>query len=800
MTETINQTKNEKKMDVKPEMNTTSSRDTAGNPVDHTDIIQKTIGALQENLNAFPQRKPIPFAEFLERLAKNPNKIIRSIFQVFHDMVSEYVVKQDDEYPDDPESIGYVPYDCHKLFVEGADHPFLADRLFANRFVNLAKALGKGAQQNKIYIFEGPPGCGKSTFLNNLLSKFENYVNTEDGARYEIVWRLRRDALNNFQDNGIVPLIKDIYAPDFTHLPEGEEETVPQRPSFINETEDYVEIPCPSHDNPILLIPKPYRRDFFDNLFSNNEFKYKLFTDKEYEWVFKDKPCTICTSLYKALQTKLKNPSEVFNMVYAGDYHFNRRLGEGISVFNPGDKPLREGIITNEMLQSRLDSLLKDSNRVRYMFSHYARTNNGIYALMDIKNNNKDRLIELHNIISEGVHKVEHIEENVHSLFLALMNPEDKRNVSNIQSFMDRIDYIKIPYILDIRTEVEIYRDVFGKHIDSNFLPKVLHNFGRVIISSRLNKRSDAMMDWIKKPEKYQLYCDSNLHLLKMEIYTGYIPKWLEEDDIKTFNAQTRKKIIDESEQEGNKGYSGRDSIKIFNEFYSTYATDDKLINMSMLMNFFNKKLKEQPGFIPDGFLESLCKHYDYNALQEVKESLYNYNEEVIAMDIQDYLYACNFELNAEVQSIYTGRRFLVDDNFFKRMEMQILGPKVDKRTRDNFRRDTQKLYAGRILTQEMMSDGKPIRETSLFLALQEKILYNLKQKVLDPFLDNENFRRAIKDFDTENFKTYDRRIQEDIDFLISNLVKNYKYTLKGAKEICIYVVDNELAAKFNKT
>ncbi len=776
---------------------TGASKDGTKN-MDSNEIIRKTIGDLQENLNAHPQRKPIPFQEFLERVSENPQSIIRSIFQVFHDMIDSFVGGGHDEYPDDPESIGFVFYDCNPLFAEGTDHPFFADRLFANRFVSLAKSLRKGAQQNKIYIFEGPPGCGKSTFLNNLLFKFENYANTKEGARYQTVWRLRRESLNLLQESGVLPPSKDLFTPDFESMEDGEQRHM-SKLSFVNETEEYIEIPCPSHDNPILLIPKPYRREFFDNLFLNNEFKYKLFTDKEYEWVFSDKACTICTSLYKALQSKLKNPSEVFNMIYAGDYHFNRRLGEGISVFNPGDKPLRESIITNEMLQNRLDNLFKDSNRVRYMFSNYARTNNGIYALMDIKNNNKDRLIELHNIISEGVHKVEHIEENVHSLFLALMNPEDKRNVSNIQSFMDRIDYIKIPYILDVRTEVEIYRDVFGKHIDPNFLPKVLHNFARVIISSRLNKRSDAMMEWIKKPERYQIYCDVNLHLLKIEIYTGNIPKWLEDDDMKSFTAQMRKKIIAESEQEGNKGFSGRDSIKIFNEFYSTYANDDKLINMSMLMNFFNKKQKDHPGFIPDGFLESLCKLYDFNALQEVKESLYNYNEDVIAMDIQDYLYAINFETNSEVQSIYTGRRFTVDDSFCKRTEVQVLGEKVDKRTRETFRRVTQKEYAGRTLTQEIMADGRNIKGTDLFLTLKEKILYNLKQKVLDPFLDNENFRRAIKDYGTENFRTYDTKIQEEVTFLTRNLVKKYQYTPKGAKEICMYVIDNELASKFHK-
>ncbi|UCH98732.1 MAG: serine protein kinase PrkA, partial [Candidatus Aminicenantes bacterium] len=698
------------------------------------EIITKTIESLHENINAHPERGPIPFKEFLEHLAKNHQALIRSIFQVFHDMIKYYVGEGFNEYPDDPESIGFVYYDCYRLFVEETDRPFFADRLFANRLVNLTKALRQGAQQNKIYIFEGPPGCGKSTFLNNLLMKFEKYANTAEGVRYETVWRLNREALG-FLENAAIPVIETFTSELNQERPQ--QKTVFSRPSFIHETDEYVEIPCPSHDNPILMIPKSFRREFFDNLFKNDKFKYKLFTDKEYEWVFKDNPCTICRALYKALQPKLEHPSRVFDMIYARQFHFDRRLGEGISVFNPGDKPLRTNVLTNEMLQHRLDSLLKDSNRVRYIFSNYARTNNGIYALMDIKGHNKDRLIELHNIISEGVHKVEHIEENVDSLFVALMNPEDKKNVSDIHSFLDRIEYIKIPYILDIRTEVEIYRGVFGKHIEANFLPKVLHNFARVIIASRLNTSSEALLDWIEDAKKYELYCDTNLHLLKMEIYTGHIPTWLTEEDLRGFNAKRRKRILAEAETEGDKGFSGRDSIKIFNEFYNTYASEDKRINMSMLMAFFKKKQKEHPGLIPDGFLESLCRMYDYNLLQEVKESLYDYNEEKISSDIQDYLYAINFEPGAEIKCVYTGRRFTIDEAFFKTMEDNLLGEKTDQKTRKGFRYDTQKEYTSSTLTREMLTEGKELKQTELYFNLVERYLYNLKQKVLDPFLTN---------------------------------------------------------------
>mgnify|MGYP000659285111 CR=1 FL=1 len=60
-----------------------------------------------------------------------------------------------------------------------------------------------------------------------------------------------------------------------------------------------------------------------------------------------------------------------------------------------------------------------------------------------------------HNIISEGVHKVEDIEENVNTLLFALMNPEDKKNIQDLPSFSDRIEYIHIPYVLDLNTEIE---------------------------------------------------------------------------------------------------------------------------------------------------------------------------------------------------------------------------------------------------------------------------------------------------------------------------------------------------------
>ena len=779
--------------------------ETSGAP-DEADTVAEALRNLNRAAGTLEQRLPIPFEAFLKELVTRPTAVMRNVFQVFHDMVKSYVGEGVDEYPDDPESIHYAYYDCNRLFVQDVDHPFFADRIFANRLVALVESMKRGAQQNKIYLFRGPPGCGKSTFLNNLLRKFEAYTGTEAGLRYEAVWRFDRRKFAAVEDPAGHPLIERL-SRMIESLEHGDADAgagwedrrradaVAEESAMVDG--HIVEIACPSHDNPLLMIPKAHRRTFFDDLFKNDQFKYELATEKEYEWVFKDHPCTICSSLYDALLYRLKNPQQVFECLFARPYRFNRRLGEGISVFSPGDKPLRQLGLGDPIVQKRINRVLGGRPPVKDLFSQYAKTHNGIYALMDVKSHNAERLIELHNIISEGIHKVEDIEENVNSLLLAVMNPEDQKNIEGFQSFLDRVEYINIPYVMDLSTEVEIYRKVFGRHIDERFLPRVLHNFARVIISSRLKRRSEAMLEWIGTPEKYRLYCDENLQLLKMEIYTGYIPKWLAEEDRKRLTAKRRRRIIADSETEGDFGISGRDSIKIFNEFFSTYAKDDKRINMSDLCKFFTKVHKEVRDLIPQGLLDSLLRMYDYTVLQEVKESLYYYNEEQIARDIQNYLFAINFEIDTTVVCTYTGERIEIGEEFLSGIEYRLLGPAATRFQRLEFRREAQREYTSRTLTQEIMVEGLSIGQTGVFRDLRERYIYNLKEKVLDPLLENENFRRAIKEFNEAGFKTYDKKIREDVSYLIANLGRKYRYSEQGAKEVCIYVIDNDLAKKF---
>jgi len=217
---------------------------------------------------------------------------------------------------------------------------------------------------------------------------------------------------------------------------------------------------------------------------------------------------------------------------------------------------------------------------------------------------------------------------------------------------------------------------------------------------------------------------------------------------------------------------------------------------MEMVNRFFSQK--EAPfNEIPDGFVESLEDMYDYNVLQEIKESVYYYNEKQIAKEIENYLFAINFDTGNTEISPYTGDTIDITDDYLRNFEMIFLGNPISDERRKLFRKETQQEYITITISQEINIEGRQIRETTQYKSLFEKYTKSLKENALRPYLGNENFRRAILDFATPSFNTYDEKLKRDINLMVSNLKIKFRYTQEGAKQVAIYVLDNKLVEKY---
>jgi len=221
----------------------------------------------------------------------------------------------------------------------------------------------------------------------------------------------------------------------------------------------------------------------------------------------------------------------------------------------------------------------------------------------------------------------------------------------------------------------------------------------------------------------------------------------------------------------------------------------DKLINMQMILDFFNKnqELKER---IPEKFLESLVDSYDYTILQQVKESLYFYNRARISKDIQNYIFAVNFDIGTVEKNTCTGQIVEVTEEFLHSIEDYLIGGKPKNTQREKFREEILQRYISNTAT-EIQLDGKKLSQSGLYKELLEMYNRNLKTNALDPFKESASFRNAIKEYNTRDFLSHDKKIRKDVTYLIHKLMNRYKYTENGAKEVCIYVIDRDIAGKF---
>ncbi|MCX7908736.1 MAG: serine protein kinase PrkA [Ignavibacteria bacterium] len=731
-------------------------------------------------------RKPIEFGTFLQLTSENPRYYLRDIFQFFYDMVFYFV-----KYPSNKRlkitNKIFEDFNLDGLLVDGCENPFYADPVFCERFIDLVKSFKKRTLQNHLILFEGPPGSGKSTFLNNLISKIEEYGRTEEGALFKTYWKIDiPGVIEVLEKNGVSNAIIE---EEF-----GGENSIPNVVQDIQKRKS-LDFSCPRYDHPILQIPKNLRYDLLDQLIKDRKFKKKLFEDTEYEWIFKDTPCNICLSLYDILYDRFKSEIKVFKMIYARRAVFRRLFGVGVSVYNPSDPICNEPKI-NLFVQEYLRTLLRTDN-IEFIYSDLALTNNGVYALMDIKENNLERLYRLHGIISDGVHKVGTVEERIKSMFIGLVNPEDKQKFENVPSLKDRIIYVRIPYVLDYKTEVAIYKSKFGKEISRLFQPHIIEVFAKIIVATRLEKDSQALRHWIPDPMKYDKFLDKEYIHLKIYSYSNEIPLWMDDADVKKLDKDLFQEIYRESELDGFKGVSGRQSLQLFGDFLEKLTSAKELVGIDKVLNFFMSSELAELKEIPQNILVVIANDYDYIVTQEVKESIYFFNREEIENQIANYLFSINFDLGEKIVCPFTNEEIEVKEEYFEQFEKAILGENSTLLERKKFRKENQHFYVNTTLAQEINILGKKINETQQFQNLYQRYTKTLKENALIPFAGNLNFRTALKEFGEGSLDKFDDKIRRTIEFLINNLTRKFGYSKEGSIQIVQYVLDNNLDKKY---
>jgi len=329
-------------------------------------------------------------------------------------------------------------------------------------------------------------------------------------------------------------------------------------------------------------------------------------------------------------------------------------------------------------------------------------------------------------------------------------------------------------------------------------MPHVLENFAKTIISSRIKSESKAIADWIEDDSIYEKYCDPDFYILKMYLYAGIIPDWLSKEDRGSLKVEVRKNLLAEAEKDGHDGFSGRESNQLFDEFYMRYSKK-RPIMMRHVYEYFVDETRDLKDKIPREFLKHLTDLYDFEVLKEVKDAMYDYNEDETGKTILNYLMAILHNLGDLFKNPYLDNdEFTVTQDFLDIVETHLIGHNAYPVVKERYRKDAIEEYASVTLAKEIKCEGKKITDTKQFQEMFTQFTKMARQNVLEPFAENANFRSAIMEFSTDGFSKYDTKIRDKVKLLFTNLNEKYGYNEECAKAVMIYVLDNKLHEKFD--
>jgi len=246
----------------------------------------------------------------------------------------------------------------------------------------------------------------------------------------------------------------------------------------------------------------------------------------------------------------------------------------------------------------------------------------------------------------------------------------------------------------------------------------------------------------------------------------------------------------------------------LFSDFLQQFA-DEPFITMTMLRQFFAAQPEKIASTIPPGFIDDLTKIYEINILQEVREAMYEPNEQKIKNEIADYLFSLTLDEGEEFTSPYTGDQLKASEDWWKTIEVYLYGKNAQY---SSIRKDIRSEFVAKTVAQEVKLQNKPLEETELFQKLYTSYVQNIQKNSLEPFVKNENYKRALQDFDKPEFSSYDEKIQKSITNLIRKLTSYYRsyykerYNVQDLSDeeitrralfIARYVIEKDLQVKY---
>lgn len=416
-----------------------------GSEITGHDVISTLDLAVKREFDG--NRRILSFDEYVALLAEKPEQQCRGSAQVLADMMDHFGKSQvSTQHSKDPQTgTGIYRFNLFDHPVDGVVPKLVGQEEVQTQIYHALRTFVRQRINDKLILLHGPNGSAKSTMAHCLMAGLERYSHEAEGATYTYNWVF---PIERYTKGGIG-----------IHYAQGKES--PQE-SFAHfpDSEIAAQMPCEFKDHPLLLIPIAHRKNFLEKLLGTA--KAAKVWEQLPERLSKGDLCHRCKNVFETLLAAHDgNLKRVLNHVQVERLYFSRKYRKGLVTIEP---QLHIDAQYNFLAYNKSLGSLPPSLQSLNLFSvtgDLVDGNRGIIEYSDLLKRPVDSFKYLLGACETGVASIGHCIAHLDVVMIGSTNElqlDAFKEFPDFSSFKARIELIRVPYLLSVKQEQEIYQ------------------------------------------------------------------------------------------------------------------------------------------------------------------------------------------------------------------------------------------------------------------------------------------------------------------------------------------------------
>lgn len=714
--------------------------------------------------------------EYMEEFEKNPMSQCRPSFIYIKDMFDHFGKTINGEF-----EVFQHKYKNNSI-VYGQVRP-------ENEIYQNLKTFEEEGHCNKFLLLVGPNGSSKSSLIKKIMEGCEEYSQLDDGKLFTFSWIFPVEGPGSGRNSL-----------GFSNLGTTSKDNTEGTYANLEEKDMGLILPSELRDHPLLLIPQKTRQELLEKCFSHHANFWRMIQKSYlYQGDMSKRNRMIFDALLKSYQGNIK---KVYRHIRVERFIISRRYSTATCTVEPQmhvDAHMQQ--ITMDKRLSHLPPGLQSLNLFS-MQGELVNANRGILEYSDLLKRPLDAFKYLLMTMETNTINIQGILTELDILYLGSSNEIHLtafKQHPDYNSFKGRMNFIRVPYLLNFHDEQKIYIDQINilhssKKEDSCFAPKALETLCQWSVMTRL------------RPCQNKNYVDKQLAQLAHSL-TPMEKVLLLSDKIvpERFNSEEKKclkmglefilsEYYHETLYEGKFGISPREVKQIIYDISTQYKHITFLEVLEYLHKFIERKnefdflnMAQQGDFNnPKRFIEILSDYQTNQFDLQLRESLGLVDERSYEQYIEKYIYNITYLIKKEkIKNKITGQFEDVDMYLIKEFENNI---KL-KEKQDIFRSNLLSFLGAYSLD----NPDKKIKYTEVFPDIVKSLKESYREdqkKIIQKMGKNLVFYKNELAQDKKTNAALDEEGRNQIITVLKNLKDKFEYTEQAAMELLTFLMN----------